>query len=122
MKTSYFIYAGITLAVIALFYFFTPKNREQLTTNQILEDLDQHAINVANNQLWFLDKVQNYTISVVNTKSTDDFLFVVVEINSKTKVENKELKLSGLMKLNYEYLGKNWYLLGIDNISLKISQ
>jgi len=114
-----------------------------LTSDRISKDLDGRAVSLMLNQVWPFDLSQNLDIQVIAKKQADDFVVVVVEIKAvapvqadttvkeqfsttttskdvpKTPKLPTKLRLNGRMKLTYELVDNEWYLLGIENLSLR---
>ncbi len=110
---------------------------------RIAKDLDGKAVNVMFNQVWPFDASQNLNLQVVGKKAVDEYVVIVVDVKVVAAVQQQELpkeqtsvhpagkevpksvkwpsklQLSGKMKLTYELVNNEWYLLTADNLSLK---
>jgi len=106
--------------------------RFDLKPERVLQDLTGRTVLVSANQVWPFDPSQNISIKVVGKKQTDELVIVVVEIEAMAPVNKdavpkeaqnqklpNKLKLGGRAKLAYELIDKEWYLLSVDNLSLK---
>lgn len=115
-----------------------------LTPDRISKDLDGRAVSLMLNQVWPFDLSQNLDVQVIAKKQADDFVVVVVEIKAQAPVQvdssvkeqfsttttgkdapktqpkmPTKLRLVGRMKLTYELVDNEWYLLGVENLSLR---
>lgn len=119
--------------------------RFALSPDRISKDLDGRAVSLMMNQVWPFDASQNIDVQVISKKQVDDYVAVVVEIKAIAPVQAAEsppkeqfsttptgkdvpktapklpskLRLTGRMKLTYEVVDNEWYLLGIENLSLR---
>jgi hypothetical protein len=118
--------------------------RFDLSSERIVKDLDGKVVNVMLNQVWPFDSSQNINLQVVGKKQMDEYVVVVVDVKVIAAVQQQELpkeqtsvnpankevpkttpkwpsklQLSGKMKLTYELLNNEWYLLSADNLNLK---
>jgi len=117
-----------------------------LSGDKIAKDLDGRAVTLMLNQVWPFDSSQKIDVQVLSKRQMDDFVVVVVDVKAlaavqqadtpkeqfSTSTTSKEmpknqpklpskLQLNGKMKLTYELVDNDWYLWGIDNLSLRAS-
>jgi hypothetical protein len=115
-----------------------------LSSERIAKDLDGRAVSLMLNQVWPFDVSQNINIQVIGKKQVDEFVVVVVDVKALAPVQQVEtpkeqfsttttskdvpktppklpskLQLNGRMKLTYELVDNEWYLLGAENLSLR---
>jgi hypothetical protein len=99
-----------------------------LTTEQIVLDLEGRQVAIAHGQAWPLDKGQGLTVSIVSRKQIDNFVVLVVDVRATAGVEQSKsekgkipskVSLSGYLKLTYEQIGSVWYLIGVDGLTAK---
>lgn len=118
-----------------------------LKEDMIAKDLDGRVVQLAGGQVWPLDASQNITVKMDSKKSLDEYVVVVVEVNAIAPVQqdapaapkeqfsttpnSKEapkplapklpsrLQLKGMMKLTYELIENNWYLIAADGLGMK---
>jgi hypothetical protein len=115
-----------------------------LSSDRIVKDLDGRAVSLMLNQVWPFDSSQNINVQIVGKKQADDFVVVVIDVKALAPVQQvdipkeqfsttttskdvpktppklpSKLQLSGRMKLTYELVDGDWYLLGAENLSLK---
>jgi hypothetical protein len=115
-----------------------------LSNERIVKDLDGRAVSLMFNQVWPFDPSQNINIQVVGKKQVDEFVVVVVDVKALAPVQQVEmpkeqfsttttskdvpktppklpskLHLNGRMKLTYELVDNDWYLLAAENLSLR---
>lgn len=115
-----------------------------LTSDRISKDLDGRAVSLMLNQVWPFDLSQNLDVQIIAKKQADEFVVVVVEIKALAPVQADtivkeqfststtgkdvpktqpklptKLRLNGRMKLTYELVDNEWYLLGVENLSLR---
>ena len=115
-----------------------------LSAERISKDLDGRAVSLMLNQVWPFDLSQNIEVQVVAKKSMDEYVAVIVEIKAVAPVQidtsvkeqfstttsgkdvpktppklPTKLKLLGRMKLTYEVIDGEWYLLAVENLSLR---
>lgn len=129
------------LSQVAALYFVTVKpnnlSKFNLSEEQIAGTLEGRAVPVTLNQIWPFDSSQNLTTKINKKKSLDEFVILVVDVSAKanlpaegpkeqytnTPVKPKsptKLQLIGSMKLTYELFDNTWYLIGADNLNLKM--
>jgi len=97
-----------------------------VSNERILTDLNGRTAPLGVGQVWPFDTTQNLTVKVIGKKTTPEFTFVVVQMNATAKLpkDQKDSKaptkvnLNGLAKLTYEFIGNEWYLMAVDNVSL----
>jgi len=102
-----------------------------LPEERIIKDLNGKGVPTAFNQYWPFELNQNIKISVIGTRETDGgYTIVMVEVSATASVDKskneKELpsdkmQLRGVARLTYEFVAGEWYLLNIENISLKLN-
>lgn len=107
-----------------------------ITNDRIAKDLEGRTAPLPYGQMWPFEPSQGITTTVVSKKQVDDFIVVVVEVKASAEVtppktEGKEEKspppgiksvrvgLAGLMKLTYEKIGTDWYIVGVESVSLR---
>lgn len=116
-----------------------------LSGDRIAKDLDGRTVNLMLNQVWPFDASQNINVQVESKKQIDEFLFVVVEVKALAPVQQaadtpkeqfstnttskdvpktpaklpSKLQLNGKLKLTYELMDGDWYLVGLENLALK---
>lgn len=117
-----------------------------LKEDTIARDLDGRVVQLANGQVWPLDVSQNINIKVESKKPLDEYVVVIVEVNATAAVQQdapvvpkeqfsttptskdapkttpklpSKLHLRGMMKLTYELVEGNWYLIGADGLGMK---
>jgi len=115
-----------------------------LPSERIVKDLDGRAVTLMLNQVWPFDVSQTINAQVISKRQVDDFVVVIVDIKALAPVQQVEtpkeqfsttptgkdvpktqpklpskLQLSGKMKLTYEFVDNEWYLLGAENLNLK---
>jgi hypothetical protein len=115
-----------------------------LSSERIAKDLDGRAVSLMLNQVWPFDVSQNINIQIVGKKQVDEFVVVVVDVKALAPVQQAEipkeqfsttttskdvpktspklpskLQLNGRMKLTYELVDNEWYLLGAENLNLR---
>ena len=138
----------IFMAQVAAILLTTGKSnnvgRFNLTSDRISKDLDGRAVSLMLNQVWPFDLSQNLDVQIIAKKQVDDFVAIVVEIKAlapvqadttvkeqfSTSTTSKDvpktqpkmptkLRLVGRMKLTYEIVDNEWYLLGVENLNLR---
>jgi len=138
----------IFMAQVAAIWLTTGKSnnvgRFNLTSDRISKDLDGRAVSLMLNQVWPFDLSQNLDVQIIAKKQVDDFVAIVVEIKAlapvqadttvkeqfSTSTTSKDvpktqpkmptkLRLVGRMKLTYEIVDNEWYLLGVENLNLR---
>lgn len=115
-----------------------------LPTDRIVKDLDGRAVNLMLNQVWPFDPSQKIEVQLVSKKQADEYVVAVVDIKALASVQQQELpkeqfsttttskdvpksppklpsklQLSGKMKLTYELVDNEWYLINLENLNLK---
>lgn len=112
-----------------------------LSPERIAKDLDGRNVNLLLNQVWPFDLTQNINVNVVGKKQLDEYVAVIVEVKAVAPVQQEQvssikegstkdpprnapklparLNLSGRMKLTYELIDNEWYLLTVENLTLK---
>lgn len=118
-----------------------------LTEDAIAKDLDGRVLSLALGQVWPFDSSQNITVKIDKKKPLDEYVVIVAEVNAVAPVQREEtssvpkeqfstnpsgkdtpktpaklpskLHLRGMIKLTYENFDGNWYLISIENLSLK---
>jgi hypothetical protein len=129
-------------------YVFNKSNnvsKFNVSSEQIAKDLDGRSVAVMFNQVWPFDSSQSITVKPVSKKPLDEYVVVVVDVNAiapviqdtptqkeqfSTNPSSKDapkpvvklpskLQLVGRMKLTYEIIDNEWYLLSADNLTLK---
>jgi hypothetical protein len=139
----------IFLAQLAALWITTGKTnnvgRFGLSSDRISKDLDGRAVSLMLNQVWPFDLSQNIEVQVVAKKQVDEYVAVIVEVKAIAAVQAAEtppkeqfsttttskdvpksqpkmpskLRLNGRMKLTYELVDNEWYLLAVENLSLR---
>lgn len=107
-----------------------------VTNDKIAKDLEGRTAPLPYGQMWPFEPSQGITATIVSKKQVDDFIVVVVEVKASAEVtppkaEGKEDKapppgiksvrvgLAGLLKLTYEKIGTDWYIVGVESVSLR---
>ncbi len=116
-----------------------------LSPDRIAKDLDGRTVNLMLNQVWPFDSTQNITVQVDGKKQIDEFVVVVVDVKAVAPVQQtpdtpkeqfstnptskevpktpaklpSKLQLNGKIKLTYELVDGDWYLVGLENLALK---
>jgi len=113
-------------------------------TERIAKDLDGRAVSLMLNQVWPFDASQNIEVQIIGKKQVDEFVIVVIDVKALAPVQQAEtpkeqfsttttskdvpktppklpskLRLVGKMKLTYEFVDNEWYLMGTENLSLR---
>lgn len=139
----------IFCAQLSAIYMFTKTSnvsKFNLSSDQIVKDLDGKMVSLMMNQVWPFDPSQNISVQVLNKKQMDEYVVVIVDVkavaavqplddtthkeqfstnpNSKEPIKAtvklpSKLQLGGKMKLTYELIDNEWYLLSLDNLNLK---
>ena len=94
---------------------------------RIAEDLDGKTANVAYGQVWPFDPTQNLSVKVLGKKHVDEYVVVMAELTATAKVDHKDAKeklpskvnLKGIAKLTYENIANEWYLVGVEGVTLR---
>lgn len=112
-----------------------------LTPDKISKDLDGKTVAMMGNQIWPFDLSQNIGVTVVGKKQLDEYVVVVADVKALAAVQQEEksreqfstnpaakdapkpklpskVALSGRLKMTYELIEGEWYLLSIDNLNL----
>src|SRR5262252_9319196 len=104
-------------------------------------DLMGRAVTLPAGQLWGFNSDQNVTAKPVSKKAVEDNVVIVVDVKATAKIDHnpppgpndkekakpappgtpKQVTLSGLMKMYYERVNGQWYLIQLDGVSLKVS-
>lgn len=107
-----------------------------VSNERIAKDLEGRTAPLPYGQVWPFEPTQGITATVVSKKQVDDYVVIVVDVKAAAEVkpqqtEKKEEKapppgiksvkvgLNGLLKLTYEKISTDWYLVGIDSVSLR---
>ena len=115
-----------------------------LSNDRIAKDLDGRAVSLMFNQVWPFDVSQNINIEVIGRKQIDEFVVVIVDVKALAPVQQADipkeqfsttttskdvpktppkmpskLNLNGRMKLTYELVDNDWYLLAVENLNLR---
>lgn len=108
-----------------------------VSSERVAKDLEGRTAPLPYGQVWPFEPQQGITANIVSKKQVEDFVVVVVEVKAqadvappKTDPKEKEkpmppgiksvkVGLSGLMKLTYEKIASEWYLVGIESVSLR---
>lgn len=120
-----------------------------MESEQIIKDLDGRTVAVMFNQVWPFDSSQDIKLKVLSKKQLEEYVVVVVDVNALAAVQQppqetpkeqfstnptskepvkpvnppvklpSKLHLTGRMKLTYELVDNDWYLIGVDNLNLK---
>ena len=102
----------------------------------IAKDLEGRTAALPYGQVWPFEPNQGIKTTIVSKKQVEDYVVVVVDVKataevSPPKTEKKEEKapppgiksvkvgLQGLLKLTYEKINTEWYLVGIESVSLR---
>lgn len=103
-------------------------SRFNLSNEQLAENLgkSQIIVPIPHSQVWPFDTNQEITVKTLSRKQVGDNIVVATELtvladvprNNKEKLPDKVM-LSGVAKLHYELIGKEWFLINVDNVSLK---
>jgi hypothetical protein len=129
-------FVGVFLAQYFALIFATSKTdntgKFDLKPDRILQDISGRGVPVSSNQVWPFDPSQNISIKVIGKKQVDELVAVAVDVEAIAPVNKdampkemqgqkfpNKLKLSGRAKLTYEFIDKEWYLISIDNLSLR---
>ncbi len=116
-----------------------------LSKVRITKDLHGRAVGLMANQIWPFDSSQSIVVKVIGKRQVDEFVVVVLDVNVLAAVQKNQIKeqyststtskdvpktepklpdtlrLTGKMKLTYELIEDEWYLLGIENLNLRAS-
>lgn len=100
--------------------------------SRVSNDLVGQTVPMAFGQAWPFDGSQKIeVVRVLGKKQTDGFVQVYVQVRSSANVtppaESKDkappkairVKVDGVLKLHYEKVADEWFLLQVDNLSLK---
>jgi hypothetical protein len=115
-----------------------------LSSDRIVKDLDGRAVSLMLNQVWPFDSSQRIDLQLVSKKQVDEYVVAVVDVKALAAVQQVEvpkeqfststtskdvpknppklpskLQLNGKMKLTYELVEGEWYLVGVENLNLK---
>jgi hypothetical protein len=113
-----------------------------LQPDKIAKDLDGKSVNLTFNQVWPFDVSQNLNLQIIGKKQVDDYVIVIADVKALAAVAPQEpkeqtsvsptgkdvprtskwpsrLQLTGRLKLTYELIDNEWYLLTVDNLNLK---
>lgn len=141
-------FAIIFTAQFGAIWFATGKTsvigRFNLSADRVAKDLEGRAVNLMANQIWPFDPSQNISVQIVGKKQVDEFVVVVVDVKALAAVQQAELPkeqfstnptskdipktlpklpsklhLNGRMKLTYELVDDEWYLLAAENLNLR---
>lgn len=123
-----------------------PNNVSKFSVKEetIARDLDGRVIQLAGGQIWPLDSSQNIRVKVDGKKPLDEYVVVIVEVMASAQVQQEtvgpkeqfstapnskdvpktqklptKLQLKGMMKLTYELVDNNWYLIGAEGLGMK---
>jgi len=124
---SYFVYKS---------YIAKPDHLSKfnVTTERMVADLEGKSVMLPFGQGWPFANDQNLAVKIVSKKQVDDYVVVAVEVSAIAKVEQppkdekakepapklpNRLSLSGIMKMTYEEINGQWYLVGLENVSLQ---
>lgn len=120
-------------------------NKFNLSADRIAKDLDGRTVNLMLNQVWPFDASQNISVQIDSKKQIDEFVIVVVDVKALAPVQQaaetpkeqfstnttskdvpktpvklpSKLQLNGKIKLTYELMEGDWYLVGVENLALK---
>lgn len=109
-----------------------------LSAERVVKDLNGRAVNLILNQVWPFDASQNINVQIIGKKQVDEYVVIMTDVKVLTDVQKTEtpkeqfttsketklpskLQLTGTMKLTYELVGGNWYLVSMENVSLKVA-
>ena len=107
-----------------------------VANDRIAKDLEGRTAPLPYGQVWPFEPSQGITVTLVSKKQVDDYIVAVVDVKATAdvappKVEGKEDKappagvksvkvgVQGLMKLTYERINAEWYIVGVDSVSLR---
>ena len=134
------VVVGLLLILVGAAGYLYYKSRNDLvgqfnvTSDKIASDLEGRTAPLPYGQVWPFEPNQGLTVKIVGKKQVDDYVQVVIEVSAQAKVEppktdKKEEKpppvksfkvaLTGLAKLTYERVGTEWYIVGVDSLSLR---
>lgn len=111
-----------------------------VSTERMAQDLEGKSVMLPFGQAWPFEKDQGISVKIVSKKQVDDYVVVAVEVTASAKVEPappppkdekakepdkteklpSRLVLSGLMKMTYEQINGEWYLVGAESVSLQL--
>lgn len=103
------------------------------TQEQLIENLNGQVIGLPYGQAWPFDPTQKVQVNVVSKKQVEQFIVVFANIQAQADVipiknkDDKEPKeklpkkvwLSGVLKMHYEQVGNQWYLVHLEGIGMK---
>lgn len=130
-KTLFSIGGGILIValIIGATVYFSKPSTDEIVASNIAKHLDGRAVSLNYNQFWPFDSSHQIELTVLAKEFPDkNHLIVLADVKSVAPVEKTEekekfptnkMQLQGLMRLYYERIGGKWYLLDMDNISLK---
>ncbi len=146
MNTKVIVVALLVLVLLAGsgYYYYQTNAKPDLvgqfnvSSGTIAKDLEGRTAPLPYGQVWPFDPTQGITVNIVSKKQVDDFVLVVVDIKCSAEVtppkdkDKKEeakapppgvksfkVSLTGLVRLTYERINGEWYMIGVENISLK---
>lgn len=115
-----------------------------LASERIARDLDGKSVSLMLNQVWPFEASQNISVQVVTKKQLDEYVVVITDVKALAAVQQADgpkeqfsttttgkdvpktpakmpskLQLMGRMKLTYELVDNEWYLLTVENLSLR---
>jgi hypothetical protein len=139
MKVAIVVVLGALLLAGIGFYFYKVTKPDlitkfNVTTDKMTKDLEGRTVPLAFGQTWPFDSGQSLDITVLGKRQVEDFIIVAVEIRGIAKITHPErdpkepepkeklpsrVGLAGVGKLTYEWISGEWYLVSVDNITLK---
>jgi hypothetical protein len=106
-----------------------------VTPERMAKDLEGRQAALAFGQAWPFEAGQGIVVTVLAKKQVDEFVIVAVELKASAKVEPPQtdkkdekpkeppvklnVALSGVAKLTYERIGNEWYMIGVEGLSLR---
>lgn len=144
---SLIVFIGITLSQTTAIWLATGKTNNvgkfALQTERIVKDLDGKSVAITLSQIWPFDGSQAINLQIASKRQMDEYVVVIVDTkvlaavqqpdipkeqfsttpNSKdvpktVKLPSK-LQLIGKMKLTYELIDNEWYLINVESLNLK---
>jgi hypothetical protein len=115
-----------------------------LASERLARDLDGKSVSLMLNQVWPFEASQNINVQIVTKKQMDEYVVVFADVKALAAVQQQpdtpkeqfsttptgkdvpktaklpsKLQLMGRMKLTYELVDNEWYLLTVENLSLR---
>lgn len=141
MKAAVFVILAAILACGGGYYVYKSNAKPDMisqfnvTNERVAKDLEGRTASLPYGQVWPFEPPQGITAVIISKKQVEDFVIIVVEVKAtadvappKTEKDAKppplgiksvKVGLSGLVKLTYEKISSEWYLVGIETVSLR---